>query len=366
MVDKSSKQSVYLLRAFDAEQNKFLNRVLIVAGVFTFVVLFLLMLWFIGGVVLLAFASILLAVFIHKLTDNLHYYLKLPYYLLFAGVVLTFLTLLWMVGWLLVPQLLEQVAYIQKEIPRLIEEFNRRFQHTQLGNLYAQLPQIKTDQIARELMGQVPTFLTTTVGGLGSAVAVIVIAFYLAANPAPYIAGVLYLIPRAGRERAEEVLDHIGNVLWRWMVGRLFGMVVVGALTTIGLLLLDIPLAVSLGVLAALLDFIPNVGPILAAVPALLVGVTVAPWAPIYIVALYIAIQVIEGYLLLPMIEKRAVFIPPAVTLFVQLLMYVLFGFLGLMLAIPVFAAILVLVKMLYVNDMLGDNVEVAPHAEGR
>ena len=135
-------------------------------------------------------------------------------------------------------------------------------------------------------------------------------------------------------------------------------MIIIGVLTAVGLWLLGVPLALTLGLLAALLTFIPNIGPILAVVPAALLALLQSPTRALYVVLLYLGIQTVESYLLTPLMQKRTVSLPPALTIFAQVLMGILVGRIGLVLATPLTAALFVLVKMLYVEDILGDSIE--------
>jgi predicted PurR-regulated permease PerM len=134
-------------------------------------------------------------------------------------------------------------------------------------------------------------------------------------------------------------------------------MAVVGTTTTLGLWLLGVPLALTLGLLAALFGFVPYIGPLVAAIPALLLALMNGPQLALYVLLLYLTIQLIESYILTPIVEQQAVSLPPALTITVMLLLGVLVGGLGLALAAPLTACVLVLIKMLYVEDALGDSI---------
>jgi predicted PurR-regulated permease PerM len=133
-------------------------------------------------------------------------------------------------------------------------------------------------------------------------------------------------------------------------------MLIIGVLTTAGLSILGVPLALSLGIFAALLTFIPNFGPIIAVLPAVLFALVESPTKALYVLALYIGIQMIESYLITPLIERETVSLPPVLTIFFQIFLGVLVGGLGLILATPLLTVIIVLVKMLYIEDILGDK----------
>src|SRR3712207_7759612 len=133
----------------------------------------------------------------------------------------------------------------------------------------------------------------------------------------------------------------------------------IGVVTTAVLLLLNVPAAVPLGILAGLLEFIPTVGPIMSAIPALAMGFVDSPEKALWVAVAYIGIQFLENHILIPILMRQGVDIPPALTIIAQALFALVFGFIGLLVAVPVLAAGLVAVKMLYVEDVVGDPVDV-------
>jgi predicted PurR-regulated permease PerM len=133
-------------------------------------------------------------------------------------------------------------------------------------------------------------------------------------------------------------------------------MMTIGVLTTLGLWVLGIDLALVLGVLAALLSFIPNIGPLIALIPAALIGLFGGPDMLLYVIALYAGIQMVESYVLTPVLQQSMVDLPPARTLGMQVVLGVLAGALGLILAAPLTAVAMVVVSMWYVQDVLGDR----------
>nr|WP_229374877.1 AI-2E family transporter [Fibrella rubiginis] len=141
-----------------------------------------------------------------------------------------------------------------------------------------------------------------------------------------------------------------------WLIGKLFSMIVVGVLSFLGLWLLGVKLAAALALFAGLITFIPNFGPILALVPAVLFAFSDGPQQVLYVVLLYTGIQLIESNLLTPLVQNKMISMPPALVLISQLIMGVFVGGIGLILATPVMAVVLILVKMLYVQDVLDDK----------
>jgi predicted PurR-regulated permease PerM len=198
---------------------------------------------------------------------------------------------------------------------------------------------------------------STTLGVVMNIVVVVIIVLYLATQPAMYAGGIKRLLPLRSRDRAGEVLGVLDEALGRWLIGRCSLMLVNGGLTAAGLWLLGMPLALTLGLLAGLLNFVPNFGPLIAALPAVLIAFLQGPQHALYVALLYVAVQTMDGYLLTPLVDRRSVELPPVLTIAAQVLLGLLFGFVGLLVASPLAATVLLLVKMLYIEDVLGDPI---------
>jgi predicted PurR-regulated permease PerM len=194
------------------------------------------------------------------------------------------------------------------------------------------------------------------VGGLTNLLIVLIVGLYLAVEPGVYLRGFLRLVPPRRRPRTREILLAVAHALRQWLLGQLLAMAVIGLASGLGLWLLGVPYAAVLGLVAALFAFVPNIGPILGLIPALLVAAGVSAWHPAYVLALYAAIQTLESYLLTPVIQRRAVDLPPGLLIVVQVAMGLAAGVLGLLLATPLAAAAMVVVRMAYVEDVLGDR----------
>ena len=175
--------------------------------------------------------------------------------------------------------------------------------------------------------------------------------------------GLLSLFPPRRRRRMGEVMGEMGETLRLWMLGQLVPMIVIGVVTGVGLWLIGVPMAGTLGVLAGLFNFIPNFGPLVSLIPATLLAVSESPEKGLWVVGLYVVAQTLEGYVLSPLVQKKMVLLPPALTISVQVLLGVLVGAIGVALAAPLTAVGLVLVKMLYVEDVLHEPAELPTEA---
>lgn len=195
--------------------------------------------------------------------------------------------------------------------------------------------------------------LQSTIAVFGAIVMIVFLALYIAMDPAVYRRGVLLLIPNERRDRVGDLLTALGGALRTWFATQLIAMVVIGTVTTIVLLAIGVRGAFPLGVLAGIFEFIPNVGPTLSAIPAILMGFADSPRMALVVIGVYWGIQFLENNLLIPYLMKEQLDLPPALTLITQVVMAYVFGFLGLFVAIPLLATIVVGVRMLWVEDDL-------------
>ncbi len=206
------------------------------------------------------------------------------------------------------------------------------------------------------LLGQVRVAFATTFGVLGNIGVIAVIGVYMAAQPRVYRNGAVKLVAPANRERFGEVLDEIGHTLRYWLIGQFVTMCIIGLIVWAALAAVGMPGAILLALTAALFNFIPIIGPILAGIPIVLVAMSQDWWVVIYALGVYVAIQILEGDVLTPLIQRRAIAMPPAVIMASLLIMGILFGLVGVVLATPLAAVIMVAVKRLYIEDVLGDR----------
>jgi len=189
--------------------------------------------------------------------------------------------------------------------------------------------------------------LGSTLAVLGGIVLVIFLAIYLAIDPSVYRRGLIHLVPERARPRTEEILTAIAVTLRKWLVTQLIAMIVIGAVTTAVLMALKVRAAVPLGILAGILEFVPTIGPILSSLPAIAMGFVDSPEKALAVAIAYVGIQFIENHLLIPILMKEGVDLPPALTIVMQALMAIVFGVLGLLVAVPLLAAIMIATRML-------------------
>lgn len=213
--------------------------------------------------------------------------------------------------------------------------------------------------LASGVLGRITGTLSTVFGTLANVFIVGFVGIYLAVHPHLYLDNAIRLFPRPRRQRMREATHRIGHAIRRWLYGQFLAMLIVGVLTTTGLLILGVPLALTLGVIAFLFSFVPFLGPIASTIPAVLVAFMEGPSMVLWVLGLYVGVQFIESNLITPLVQKRVVSLPPAILILAQILMGALTGLLGVALATPLAVTAIVLVQMLYVEDVIGDDVEV-------
>jgi predicted PurR-regulated permease PerM len=345
----------------NTQRNMNKQRALVALGVVAIIVLALATLSYVIEVALLVFAGVILAVLLHAMAAAVCRITHVGNGRALAAVVVSIVTIVSVIIWLFASSIAEQVDQLSITVPDAIARGRERLNEYQWGRYISS--RLTADTIGQQpgVITRVTGFLTNTVSSLANVLIVVAIGLYLAAEPEMYLNGLLHLIPIARRPRAREVLERLGDVLKWWVLARLCSMLIVGTLAGAGLWALGTELAPLLGILAALAELIPNIGPILAFGPPLLIALGQSPQLALYVFLLFLGIQLLESYVITPLVERRIVDTPPAVLITVQVLFAVLFGALGLLVAAPMAAVAMNVVKMLYVEDRLGEDPKADP-----
>ena len=255
------------------------------------------------------------------------------------------------------PQVAVQGDEIAKELPKALQLAEKKF-----SRLPISMKGGWSAQIGKELRGMTKYLfpvISSVLGAIGGLVVILFIAMYVALEPGLYREGILHLIPHPKRDRAEEVLDAVRDTLRQWLIARLIAMVAIGTVTGLALAAMGIKGAAALGLIAGVFELIPFFGPFAAAIPAVGIALTDSPAKALAVVALYLVIQQLEGNLITPLILEKRLDVPPLLTIVSVSAMGVVFGVLGMLVAEPILAATLVVTKMLYVQDVVHDDVTI-------
>jgi len=354
----------------ETPQTSFAKRVLINISLVLLVVLLIIFLVYVFDVVLLLFGAILVAIFLHGLANILRRYLRLSEGLSVLLVSALLIAVLVLAIWLLAPSVAEQVRNLRAELPKSLENVVAYLSNYSWGRLILEQMPDSNEIIEKvntsNVLSRVGSFFSSTVGILTNLALMLLLSIYLATEPKTYIKGFTKLFPQARRKRVREILYEIGETLSWFLIGKGASMLFIGLVTWIGLSIIGVPLALTLGLIAGLLSFVPNFGPIFSAVPAILLAFIDSPTSALSTAALFVGVQLVESNLVTPMIERRTVELPPVLTIASQLALAILFGAVGLILATPILAVVMVLVQTLYIQDVLGDEPDNLPEDNRR
>ncbi len=318
-------------------------------------------LWKLGGVILLAFSSIALAIALRAVANGLSRALRLPIriaVILSAALIFGVLAaVIGLYGWRI-------AAQYQQILDRIRETGRTALVYAQAQawgpGLLTRAGALGVSDATDALAPALGSVLTTSARYLTYGAIVIVASVFLALDPDRYVAGAVVLIPPAWRATGAEFLRSSSGVLRRWLVSRLIVMAAIGVLVSLGLTLLGIPSAVTLGLTGALLTFIPFIGALLAMVPAVLVALTVSPLLALAVALMFWGVHFIEGTFITPMVQDDQVYLPPVITIFATLTFTVVSGPSGVILASPLVLVIIEGVRIFYLEGVLGEPVKPA------
>ena len=335
-----------------------------------------LFIWQIKNALLMAFAGVILAIVLGGLAAIIQKYTPLNriWSLISVGSIL--LILIVGFGFLFGSQIASEFDELTQKLPQQITELRDTVREWPMGDLIVGSENTADTQTGQNVGkteseegmesdvpegagGMLVDFGVSFVGMLSNFVLIIMVGIFFAINPTLYKKGIVLLFPKSKSERIHEALDTAGNALWHWVTGQFVAMIFVGVTVTIGLMIIGVPLAIVLGFIAMVSDFVPIIGPIFALIPALLLALSDSPQTALYTALLYLVVQQIEGNLITPLIQKKMVSIPPALIILSVVAFGLVFGITGVILATPLAVIAMVFVGMFYVQDVLGKDVNI-------
>lgn len=328
---------------------------LIVIGAVT--ALCLSLLWYAGHILLLAFGGVILAVFLTKLARLVQRYTPLPYGWSLLLTILFIIAIIGALCWGLSSTIGAQLNELTVQIPHALRRLVSHLREYTWGRrIVAEIDGASRMIASGDMFARAENVLSGTADALVEILMVFLIALYGAITPDLYVNGMLHLVPPAQRERAERALTATGVTLWWWMICRLVSVFWVGIATTVALWVWGLPLALALGIIAGLFRFVPYIGPWIGAVPAVLIAIVQGPWSIVFVVVLYIVVETIDDYIILPLLNYGTIWMPPALGIFAQVLFGALWGMIGVLFAIPVAVALMILIQVVYVEGTLGER----------
>ncbi len=337
----------YFSRDWDFFRRGLITLILIGLGYF---------LWLTAAVLPLIFAAILLAVLLSAFADLIARYT--PVSQKWSLMTATILVALLLAGFFILfgSQISGQVTQLINMLPEAIDAVGERFG---VASATQQIEEAIAGRSNLSTLSQAAGFGYNIIGALANLALVIVAAIYLAADPKLYRRGTVKLLPPSQHERIFDAMDLAGNALRLWFAGQLITMAIVGVVSGLAYWWIGLPSPVALGLIAGVTNFVPFLGPILGAIPAVIFALVMNLETVLWTLGAVLVIQQLEGNVITPYIQRRAVSLPPVLALFAILIFGLLFGLVGIFLAVPLAVTLSVLVKKLWVRQTLGEETEI-------
>lgn len=331
----------------------FEKKVWIRGSIYALIVVLLLLIKATFSVFLLILAGILIAVFFRGLSGLICRKTKWKDGICLAVSVIGTLLLVAGLFWLIGAKVQSQVAELSDTLPKTIDHAKQQLNQTPLGQKVVN--KISSPQSMKKAQAVVGKFFQSTFGVFGDIYVILFLGIFFTVAPHVYKKGIVKLVPENGKQKADDILNKLGMNLKKWLKGKFFAMFVVFVLTAIGLTIIGMPMWLVLALIAGILNFIPNFGPLIALIPAVLVALMQGPTTAAIVAGLYVAVQVAESNFITPMVQQKLISIPPALIIIAQLLIAPLTGGWGLVLATPLMVIIMVVVQELYIKRQ-GNN----------
>lgn len=300
------------------------------------------------NLLLLVFAAVLISIYFYAVADLLSKYLKLkpPFAIIFSVFLNVFIIGLffYFVG----QRLNSQLDQLSGTFPQILANGKAWLSHQPFGDKILNFLNSSVDN--GKASATIKAFFSSTFGVLSDFYIVLLLSLFFLANPKIYKKGVFLLLPENLKSPAQELWGKIHNTLKNWIKGQIIGFFFIAVLSALGLWILGMPLILALALIAGLLNFIPNFGPIIALIPAVLVGLMQGTETALLVAALYTLIQMVQTAVTQPIIQQKMVNVPPALLIFAQVGMGILTGFWGVLLATPLLAIAIVCVDKLYLD----------------
>lgn len=307
------------------------------------------------NVLLMVLAGTLIAVYFHGLGDMIERKTKWKRSVCMMISVVGSFIILGVLFWFMGTKISNQVSVLSDTLPNTIKTAKMKIAETSLGSkILANLSDDNSDQ----LFTTAQKFFSTSFGVMGDLYIILFLAIFFTTNPDLYKNGIISLIPQEKKELGRHVINRISLSLKGWLKGMMLSMVLVFILLTVGLGIMSIPVALVLALLAGLLKLIPNFGSLVAMIPGVLLALTISTNTAIVVALIYMVTQTVVSYVVTPIIQKKMIDLPPALTILAQVLMGTLSGVLGIILAVPLLAILMILVDELYVKKI--NDVEEA------
>ena len=301
------------------------------------------------NVLLMIFAGCLIATYFHGLADMIERKLKLNRkWAMLISVLGTFI-LVGFIFWFMGTKIQQQVNQLSNSLPGTIHNLKAKLSQSDIGRQILQNADQGSDT---KMMATAQSFFSTSFGVLGDLYIILFLGIFFTTSPSTYKDGIMLLVPPSKKKMGHHIMDRISLSLKGWLKGMMVSMILVAIMIGIGLSIVGIPAALVLGLITGLLEIVPTLGSVLAMIPGVLLALTVSTNTAIIVAIIYIVSQTITANIVNPLIQKKMINLPPALTLISQLIMGSVSGALGIIMAVPLLAVIVILVDEFYVKKI--------------
>jgi predicted PurR-regulated permease PerM len=342
-------------------RGRFFHRLTLGLVVSALFVLVCVILWKSAQVLLLIFAGVLLAVVLRSCSGVVRRLTRLPERWALTLTIFLLAGLAGFLVWVSAAQVAGQAVELRENLVGSLGKVLGMVEQTEAGEQVAEQAEAMQRRLDMGTVGKVwgraAGIFSTTLGALSGLLIFLFMGVFFAYNPGLYLSGLLRLVPLDFRPRAREVLTQMAATLRGWLLGQLVGMVFISLTIWLLLWAFGVPMAMLLALLTGALNFIPYLGPFIAVIPMVLVALTLSPEVGIYVFVLFLIIQTLESDVVMPLVFQKTVELPPVLTIAGQLALGSLLGVLGIIVATPITAVLMVMVRMLYVEGVLGDDL---------
>jgi len=299
------------------------------------------------NILLMTFLGVLIAVYFHGLADFIAQKTKmnrkLSLFISIAGTITLLGAMIWIIG----STVQQQAAQLSHTLPQIVSSAKTKLAGSSVGQ---QVLGYTSGDNSKKLMDTASTFFSSSFGVVGDLYIILFLGIFFTADPSLYKNSLLAIVPSQREADGRIIWDRMSTALKAWIKTKLISMVLITILVSIGLMILGLPGALVLGLIAGLLDIIPNFGPVIAMVPGVLLGLMISPQTALIAALIYVGCQTITGSIFMPLIQKKMINTPPAITMISQLVMGVICGLMGIILAVPILLVLNILVDELYIK----------------
>ena len=323
------------------------SKVWLITAIICLFITILLILRVAFNILLMAFSGVLIAVYFQGLAEFLQKKLKLNRKGAFITSVIGTLLFIVLLTWLIGATIQQQASELRNALPNTLHTVREKFSHSTIGQ---KIITYSSGENSQKLLETMSTLFRSSFGVAGELYVILFFGIYFSVDPTLYQKGILSFFPKSKKNTGEIILRRIGEALKGWIKSNLIATVLISMLLAASLALAGLPVTIVLGLFAGILEIIPNFGPIIAMIPGLLLAITISTKTAIIVALIYTVCQTIVGGFVKPLIEKKIINLPPAVTFLSQLIMGILSGVLGIILAVPILCIIIILTDELYIK----------------